>query len=207
MTPKLFDFALSGNCHKIKLFCSLVGVDLEVAPVDLAGGEQRRPPLSDLNPFGQLPILVDGEVTLRDSQTILVYLARRHERDDWLPRDAVGEARVLEWLFVAENEIARGPADARSRMLFGRDFDIDRARAQAGRILALMEAHLATRAWLALDRPTLADVACQPYVAVAHQGGVALDPYPAVRAWLDRVAALPGFLPMPGQPATAGATP
>ena len=106
-------------------------------------------------------------------------------------------AEVVSWLMVAENEIARGPNDARLHDKFGDDLDVDLARRKAERILGLMEASIRTRRWLVLDGPTIADIACMPYVALSHEGGVSLDPYPAIRAWISRIKALPGFWSMP----------
>jgi glutathione S-transferase len=194
---KLHDLELSGNCYKVRLFCALLGLPLELAPVDYLGGAHKKSPVIDLNPFGQLPVLEDGDVSLRDSQAILVYLARKYGGESWLPTDAAGLAQVLSWLMVAVNEIARGPADARLHDKFGADLDIDLARRKAEHVLRLLEARLGKHDWLALDRPTIADVACMPYVALSHEGGISLAPYPAVRAWIDRIKALPGFITMP----------
>ena len=195
--PKLHDLELSGNCYKVRLFCSLLGLPLDVAPVDFMAGAHKRSPLIEQNPFGEIPILEDGNVVLRDSQAILVYLARKYGGEAWLPTDAVSMARVVEWLMVAENEIARGPNDARLHDKFGFPIDAPAAREKAKRIFDVMEAHLAKNAWLALDRPTIADIACMPYVALSHEGGLSLDPYPAIRAWIARIKALPGFIRMP----------
>ena len=195
--PKLHDLELSGNCYKVRLFCSLLGLPLDVAPVDFMAGAHKKSPLIERNPFGEIPILEDGNVVLRDSQAILVYLARKYGGEAWLPTDAVSMARVVEWLMVAENEIARGPNDARLHDKFGFPIDAPAAREKAKRIFDVMEAHLAKNAWLALDRPTIADIACMPYVALSHEGGLSLDPYPAIRAWIARIKALPGFIRMP----------
>ena len=162
-------------------------------------GEHKRSPLLDKNPFGEIPIFEDDGVTLRDSQAILIYVARKWGGEAWLPTDAASLAKVAEWLFAAENEIARGPNDARLHDKFGYALDLKLAREKAHRILSLMEAHLAKSHWLALERPTIADIACMPYVAISHEGGVPLTPYPAACAWVGRVKALPGFIPMPGQ--------
>lgn len=197
MTAKLYDLELSGNCYKVRLLAALVGVPLEIVPVDFLAGDHKKPPLSDLNPFCEIPILQDGDVVLRDSQAILVYIARKWGGESWLPNDAVGLARVSEWLMTAENEIARGPSDARLHDKFGFDLDVTVARKKAHRVLGLMEARLAQQPWLALGRPTIADIACMPYVALGHEGGVPLDDYPAIRAWIGRVKALPGFIGMP----------
>jgi len=195
--PKLHDLELSGNCYKVRLFCSLLGRKLDVAAVDFLGGAHKKSPLIEKNPFGEIPVFEDGSVTLRDSQAILVYLARKYGGETWLPTDAAGMADVMSWLMVAENEIARGPNDARLHDKFGFDLDVAQAREKAKRIIGLMEAHLAKRDWLALDRPTIADIACMPYVALSHEGGVSLQPYPRVRAWIGRIKALPGFIGMP----------
>jgi len=195
--PKLHDLELSGNCYKVRLFCSLLGLKLDVAAVDFLGGAHKKSPLIEKNPFGEIPVFEDGSVTLRDSQAILVYLARKFGGETWLPTDAAGMAEVMSWLMVAENEIARGPNDARLHDKFGFDLDVAQAREKAKRIIGLMESHLAKRDWLALDRPTIADIACMPYVALSHEGGVSLQPYPRVRAWIGRIKALPGFIGMP----------
>jgi glutathione S-transferase len=195
--PKLHDLELSGNCYKVRLFCSLLGLKLDLAPVDFMGGAHKKSPLIEQNPFGEIPILEDGGIVLRDSQAILIYLARKHGGEAWLPTDAAGMAEVVSWLMVAENEIARGPNDARLHDKFGFKLDVAQAREKAKRILDLMEAHLAKRDWLTLDRPTIADIACMPYVGLAHEGGLSLQPYPAIRAWIGRIKALPGFVTMP----------
>ncbi|HEX2841544.1 glutathione S-transferase [Hyphomicrobium sp.] len=197
MAAKLYDLELSGNCYKVRLLCALLGVPLEIIPVDFLSGAHKKSPLSDLNPFGEIPIFQDGDLVLRDSQAILVYIARKWVREDWLPTNAEELARVSEWLMVAENEIARGPNDARLHDKFGYKLDVDQARAKAARVLGILDQHLATRSWLALGRPTIADIACMPYVALGHEGGVPLDGYPAVAAWVSRIKALPGFIGMP----------
>ncbi len=194
---KLYDLEVSGNCYKVRLLCALLGVPLEVVPVDFMAGAHKKSPLIDLNPFGEIPIFVDGEVTLRDSQAILIYVARKWGGETWLPTDAASMARVTEWLMVAGNEIARGPNDARLHDKFGYKLDAGLAREKAARVLSVMEAHLSRRNWLALSRPTIADIACMPYVALGHEGGVTLEKYPAVTAWIGRIKALPGFITMP----------
>jgi glutathione S-transferase len=195
---KLYDLELSGNCYKVRLFAALAQVPLEIVPVDFLGGEHRRPPFLELNPWGEIPVLVDGEVVVRDSQAILVYLASRYAREEWLPRDPAGMAEVVHWLSRAANEVQHGPNAARLVDKFG--YRLDKAEALRGsaRLLALLDGHLARRAWLACERPTVADCAVFPYVALAPEGGVALAPYPHVRAWVERVKGLPRFVGMPG---------
>ncbi|MFT3730144.1 MAG: glutathione S-transferase [Hyphomicrobium sp.] len=198
MAIKLYDLDVSGNCYKVRLLCALLNVPLDRVPVDFLAGAHKRSPLIDLNVFGQLPILEDGDLILRDSQAILIYIARKFGGESWLPTDAASMAIVTQWLMVAENEIARGPNDARLHDKFGDKLDIVVAREKAKRILTIMDEHLSSRQWLALDRPTIADIACMPYVALSWEGGIPLEPYPAVSAWIERIKKLPGFVSMPG---------
>jgi len=198
MTAKLYDLERSGNCYKVRLLCALLSVPLEIVPVDFLSGAHKKSPLIDLNPFGEIPIFVDGDVVLRDSQAILIYIARKWGSEAWLPTDAASLARVAAWLMVAENEIARGPNDARLHDQFGVKLDVVLAREKAKRILTIMDAHLSGNDWLALGHPTIADIACMPYVALGYEGGVPLDPYPAISAWVNRIRMFPGFIGMPG---------
>lgn len=195
---KLYDLELSGNCYKVRLLAALAGIGLDIVPVDFMAGEHKRPPLIDLNPWGELPILQDSEVVLRDSQAILVYLAARYADESWLPRDPAGLGEVMQWLSTSANEIQNGPGAARLVDKFG--FGLDKADTvrRADRILPLIEAHLASHDWLAVGRPTIADCAVMPYVALAPEGGVSLDGYPNIRRWIARLKALPGFVGMPG---------
>lgn len=197
MALTLYDLEVSGNCYKVRLLSSLLGIPLELKPVDFMAGAHKQSPLIELNPFGEVPILVDGDVVLRDSQAILIYIARKWGGEAWLPTDAASMARVAQWLFVAGNEIARGPNDARLHDKFGYKLDAMLARQKAARILTLMNTHLTSHTWLALERPTIADIACMPYIGIGHEGGVPLDAYPAVSAWIARIKALPGFISMP----------
>ncbi|MEM1142959.1 MAG: glutathione S-transferase [Pseudomonadota bacterium] len=194
---KLYDLELSGNCYKVRLFLALIGKDYELVPVDFLDGEHTRAPLSDLNPFKEIPILQDGDLVLRDSQAILVYLARQYADETWLPSDARAMAKVMEWLMMAENEIARGPNDARLHDKFGYALDHELAVKKADRVLDLLEQHLENRHWLVGEAPTIADLACFPYVALGHEGGVPVGNHPGVQAWIDRIKSLPGFIGMP----------
>lgn len=196
---KLYDLELSGNCYKVRLLAALLGIELELHAVDLAGGEHKSPAFRALNPFGEIPVLVDEDLVLRDSQAIAVYLARRFGGDQWLPTSPRELALVMQWISTAANDVARGPNDARLHDFFGYKLDIGKAREHAGKLLGVLNTHLAQRKWLELDRPTVADVTVYPYVSLAEQGGVALAPYPAVQAWIARIQKLPGYIPMPGQ--------
>lgn len=195
---KLYDLSLSGNCYKVRLFAALAGIPLDIVAVDFLASEHKRSPLIDLNPWGEIPILEDGDVVLRDSQAILVYLARRYAGETWLPGDATGMATVMQWLSTSANEIQNGPGAARLVDKFGYALDKADTLRRAARILPLLDAHLSRHAWLALEHPTIADCAVFPYVALAPEGGVSLSDFPHIRQWIARIKALPGFLAMPG---------
>jgi glutathione S-transferase len=200
---RLYLSRLSGNSHKVRLFLGLLGLEYAAIEVDLRGGEHKRAPFLALNPLGQVPVLVDGDVTLADSQAILVYLARRYAAASWLPLDPVPLAQITRWLSIAANEIQHGPATARLIAVFGAKLDGDLALQRSAAILAYMQAHLTQQPWLVGDHPTIADMACYPYVALAPEGHIDLQSYPQLSRWLARVEALPGFVPMYSPAATA----
>lgn len=194
---ELYDLELSGNCYKVRLFLALIQQPYTLRSVDFLEGEHKNEESIKRNVFGEIPVFIDGDLILRDSQAILVYLARKFERTDWYPTTPADEAKVVQWLMVAESEIARGPNDARLHDKFGYPLDIDLARSKSTRILGILDEHLADRDWLELDRPTIADLACFPYVALSHEGGISLEPYPAIQSWIERIKALPNFVSMP----------
>lgn len=204
---KLYSHPISGHCHRARLFLSLLGLEHEVIHVELMKGEHKSPAFLRLNSFGQLPVLDDSGVVVSDSNAILVYLAKREARADWLPEDAVPAAAVQRWLSVAAGEIAYGPAAARAASLFARKGDMADMQARADRILALIEAQLEDRQWVATAAaaPTIADVALYAYIARAPEGGIDLSGYANVNAWLRRIEALPGFVAMVSTPAALAA--
>lgn len=194
---RLYRFALSGHSHRVQLMLSLLGLPVQMIDVDLVKGEQKAPAFLARNPFGQVPVIEDGAITLADSNAILVYLATRYDPTGrWLPRDAAGAARVQRWLSVAAGPLAFGPALARVIRLFGSKIDPEMALALAAQLFDVMEAHLVRQAFLAGDQPTIADIALYSYTAHAPEGGIPLQRYPGIRAWLARIEALPGFVPM-----------
>ncbi|HTP26503.1 MAG TPA: glutathione S-transferase [Anaeromyxobacteraceae bacterium] len=195
---RLHDLELSGNCYKVRLFAALAQIPIERVAVDFMGGEHQRLPFLELNPWGEIPVLVDGERVVRDSQAILVYLAAQYADEAWLPRDPAGLAEVVHWLSRAANEVQHGPNAARLVDKFGYCLDKAKALRRSARLLGLLDGHLAQRSWLACERPTVADCAVFPYVALAPEGGVAHEPYPHVRQWIERVKALPRFVSMQG---------
>jgi glutathione S-transferase len=195
---KIYDLELSGNCHKVRLMSALLGVEYELIPVDLLGGEHKSPQFLQLNPLGQIPVIVDNDIIIRDSQAILVYLARKYGNENWLPLDAESMAKVMQWLSFAAHEINNSVFIARLYFRFNMDVDWESAQAKGKQVMQIMNEHLQHRDWLELDRPTIADIACYPYVGLAPEGKVSLDDYPNVIAWIERIKQLPGYIGMPG---------
>jgi len=194
---KLYGIPLSGHTHRVQLFLGLLNLPHDYITVDLRSGEHKKQPFLSMNPFGEIPVLQDGDVTLADSNAILVYLAAKYADNRWLPRDPVAAAKVQRWLSAAAGKIAYGPATARLVTVFNAPRDHETAKNIAARLFDVMEQELQGNRWLAGEHPTIADVAGYSYVAHAPEGGVSLKPYPNIRAWLDNVRALPGFVGMP----------
>lgn len=196
---KLYGHELSGNSYKVKLMLSVLGLDYEWIKIDLMAAAHKQPEFLALNPFGQIPVLVDKDTVLADAQAILVYLARQYGGEKWLPLAAEPMSRVIRWLSTTAGEIRQGPESARLYHLFkAASIDIERARQKSEFILAQLNAHLADREWLELGHPTIADVAVFPYVALAGDGKISLDDYPHILTWCDRIQHLPGFVGMMG---------
>ncbi len=192
---KLHYFPLSGHAHRAHLFLSLLGVDHDVVMVDLANGAHKSPEFLKLNPFGQVPVLEDGDVVISDSIAIMTYIAKKLGATNWLPEDAKGAAKVQKWLSVAAGQIAFDVCAARRITVFNAPFNADEVITRAHAILALIDDELTGNDWITLDHPTIADVALYSYIANAPEGNVDLAAYANVRAWLNRVEALPGFVP------------
>lgn len=194
---KFYNFPRSGHAHRVELMLSLLDLPSETIFVDLAKGAHKQADFLALNVFGQVPVIDDQGVVLADSNAILVYLAQRYGQGRWLPSDPVGAAQVQRWLSVAAGQIAFGPAAARLITVFGASFNAEEVIARAHALLKIMDQELVSRPFLVGQEATIADVAGYSYIAHAPEGNVSLEPYPHVRAWLARIEALPGFVPMP----------
>ena len=172
---RLYDNPISGNCYKIRLLLSLIGQQAELIPVDSLKGETRQPPFLAISPRGLIPVLEDEGAVIHDSMAILVYLARCYA-PQWLATTTLGEARIMEWV----------------------EGDLEAAQQLAIKGLKLLEAQLTDHTWLVEEHPSIADIACYPYVALCPEGDVALAPYPAIRQWMADIEQLPGYQPMSG---------
>jgi len=203
-TLRLYWFPISGHAHRAELMLSLLGLTFEKVVVKLFEREQKNADYLAKNPFGQVPVLEDGDVTVYDSTAILVYLAKRYDpAGRWLPEDPVRAAEVQRWLSVASGPLAQGPSAARGAVVIRKQMD-PAACERARQLFDVLESELKTRDYLVGGQATIADVAIYSYTAHAPEGGVSLEPYAAVRAWLARVEALPGFVGMKPSPIPEG---
>ena len=193
----------SGNSYKVRLLLGLLGIECEIVDYDTRGGETHAPRfLESVNPGGKVPVLeLEDETMLPESGAILLYLA---EGTPYLPNQKVERAQVLRWMFFEQYSLL--PYLARPRlwrmwdveMTAQRRADLERLLEQGYRALGVMERHLDNREFFVGARPTVADVALYVYPRVCHEGGYDIKDFPAVRAWLGRIEALPGYVPPPG---------
>lgn len=192
------------NAYKVRLLLALLDLPFELVEIDMYGGEHKREPFLTLNPFGQMPAMEDGTFSIADSHACLVYLARKYDSTNrWLPGDAEGEAKVAEWLSKSANEIHQGPWMKRAKIrrpdaITVPDSEID---ARCDHVLGIMNTVLDGRDWLALDHATIADISCYGPISLLDISGYDTGRWPAVRAWMARVAALPGAIDIDGNPA------
>lgn len=201
---KLYDYELSGNCYKLRLLMSILGVDYKTVPVDFYPGREHKSEwFLKFNPLGQLPVIDDDGLVLRDAQAILVYLAAKYDTaGSWYPRDnpeLLGE--ISQWLAFADSITSTASAARLHDALFY-DFDIETARAGAHRLFRILDEHLwfgerQERQWIcSAKHPTIADIACFPYIMLSEEGGISRQDYPAIRRWCDRVKRINGFIVM-----------
>ncbi|MGH3030451.1 MAG: glutathione S-transferase family protein [Gaiellaceae bacterium] len=193
---KLYDYAGSGNCYKVRLLLAQLGLEYERIPIDIFAGESTTPAHLARNPAGRTPVLElpSGE-TIAESNAILLYLA---EGTPLLPADLLQRARVWQWLFFEQNFLEPNVGTARFWRLTGRETErpeVFAARVESGRAaLVALERHLEGRRFLLGDAYTVADVSLFAYAHVAGDAGIDMQPYPAVRAWLESVRGTEGFM-------------
>jgi glutathione S-transferase len=192
---KLYLTDNSGNSYKVRILLSLLGVGYEKVMLDTRKQQHKAPAFLKLNPRGEVPVLEDDGIVLWDSAAILIYLARRYGGDTWLPAAPAQMGPVMQWVALAGNEIQFGLQYARRGVLQNRwtAGTLEQGHAMGRVALDALEGRLKDNQWLALGRPTIADVACFPYVETAPEARVPLEPYPGIVAWLARCKALPGW--------------
>jgi glutathione S-transferase len=191
----LYTMAISGNSYKVRILLALLKVPHEDIVIDELRQEHKQPWFLELNSRGEVPVLEDAGMVVWDSAACLVYLARKHGGELWLPSAPAAMAQVMQWIALAGGEIQFGLQYGRRGVKQDRWTAGNLQQCQAiGRIaLTAMEGRLKHHEWLALGHPTIADVACFPYVETAPEAHIPLDSYPAIVAWLARCKALPGW--------------
>jgi glutathione S-transferase len=193
----LYDSGVSGNCYKVRLLLALLGLDYERRELSVVDRSNRTEVLGDLNPGLRVPTLVlDDGRPLGESGAILNYLA---EGTEYIPEGVYDRAKMLQWMFF--EQYSHEPYVAVPRFWLTKGIEVDPetlAERQRVGYLAFdaMESHLAGHDYLAAERYTIADIALYAYTHVAHEGGFDMGGYPAIAAWLERVASQPGHIPI-----------
>jgi len=195
--PILYDYAFSGNCYKVRLLLSQLGIEHEIRNVDIIAGEAQEPWFLAKNPVGQVPVLeLPGGVCLRESSAILMHLA---EGTRLLPAPGLARTRVLEWLCFEQSNVSQVIGRARFRRTFP---DVVPTLPQefaawhrlGDRALSILEERLHDYLYLVDAGYTIADISLFAYVHCAEQGGFSLRPYAAIRSWIERIQELPGYI-------------
>ena len=192
----LYDSAVSGNCYKVRQLFAHLGIEYERREVDVIDRSGRLELLGALNPALRVPTLVfDDGRSMGESDAIMFYFA---EGTPYLPEDRFARAHVLQWLFFEQYSHEPNIAVARFWVIAGitpSEADAEAKKRGGTAALKAIESHLAKgREFLVGDRYTIADIALYAYTHVAPEAGFALDSYPAITAWLERVAAQPGHI-------------
>lgn len=196
---KVYGDIFSGNCYKVKLLMALLDIAHEWIHVDILAGESRGPEFRAMNPVGKIPTLeLPGGEFMSESNAILNYLATDTE---YLPADPLSRARVLQWQFFEQYSHEPGVAVARFIQKYlglpdERRAAYEAAQAKGARALSIMEQHLSKRPYFVDDRYTIADITLYAYTHVADEGGFDMPSYPAIGAWLERVASHPQHVTM-----------
>ena len=204
---ELYDYELSGNCYKIRLMLSVLNIEYKSNNIEFYPSEEHK---SDdflkINPLGQLPVISDNGFVLRDAQAILIYLSTKYDKNgSWYPtNDPKKVGMISQWLAFADSITGSASAARLHDTFFYTNFDIEKCRATAHSLFRILDEHLYFQeqlgnSWVCEGKtPTIADIACFPYVVLSEEGGVSRISYPAIRRWIDRFKRIEGFIIMPG---------
>ncbi|MCW0208119.1 MAG: glutathione S-transferase family protein [Achromobacter sp.] len=202
----LYDHPRSGNCYKVRLFLALIGRDYQSTFVDVLARKNQTAEFERVSAFQQIPALTDGDTAIWDSHAILLHLAH-HYAPQWLaPPPRMGAMHA--WISVSANEIANSLQPLRLTHVVSNAeaahhlgvsealLDVPGMQARTDRVLQRMDKRLAENEWLAGgDAPTVADIACHGYLALAEEAAIDIAAYPAIAAWRERIRQLPGYVP------------
>jgi glutathione S-transferase len=204
---ELYDYELSGNCYKVRLMLSVLNIEYKSNNIEFYPSEEHK---SDdflkINPLGQLPVISDNGFVLRDAQAILIYLSTKYDKNgSWYPtNDPKKVGMISQWLAFADSITGSASAARLHDTFFYTNFDIEKCRAAAHSQFRILDEHLYFQeqlgnSWVCEGKtPTIADIACFPYVVLSEEGGVSRISYPAIRRWIDRFKRIEGFIIMPG---------
>jgi glutathione S-transferase len=189
---RLYDYAASANCYKVRLLLAQLGLEYERVPVDIFAGDTLTDEYALINPARTTPVLEDPPGTfLQESNAILLQLGRG---TPFLPDDP----QVYRWLLYEQADVVPTMGGLRFRLITGRlspdDLDAVRRREASHEVLHLLDAHLATRDFFVGGSYSVADIGIYGYAHVAGEAGLDLEPYAALRAWVARVQAQPGYM-------------
>jgi glutathione S-transferase len=203
----LYSMRRSGNCYKVRLALAQLGIAHALVEVDILRGETRTPEFLAMNPSGHVPLLeVAPDRFIAESNAILWYIAGQ---TPLAPEDRIDRAETLQWMFFEQHSLEPNLGAAYFWLTLvrgGRELQqhaLEDWMEEGYRSLGVMERHLAKREFFAAGRYTIADIALYAYTHVAEQCDFDLAQFPAVRDWLDRVAAQPGHIPMGWHPDAA----
>jgi len=217
----LYTFKGSGNSYKVRLLAALLDIDLKHQELDFLGDEQHSPEFLKINPRGEVPVLVDGDKTFSDSSSILTWLAGRWGNDkssrgpsSYWSNDLYEQAQIINWLSFANSWVQYGVFTNRAILSYAGPYNglggnakwsqdkldvfLEEGEIRGNYSLKVLDQHLGTNEWLALGRPTIADISVFVYVALAPMGDISLEPYANVRAWIERIKGLPKFFAIEG---------
>ena len=193
---ELYRSALSGHCHRVEMFLSLLSLNCEIIDIDLPAGDHKKPEFLQKNFWGEVPVLCDDGATISDSNAILVWLATKYDSERrWYPNDPCLMAEVQRWLSVAAGKIAFGPNFARLAKVFGKEVDWEQAAWVTKDLYNGMNAWLEGRQWLVGDCATIADLACYSFISSSAEGGIPLDEWININKWLNNVEGMDNFQP------------
>ncbi|KAF2170007.1 hypothetical protein M409DRAFT_64394 [Zasmidium cellare ATCC 36951] len=217
----LYTFVGSGNSYKVRLLEKLLGIELKHEELDFLADEQHQEKFLKINPRGEVPCLVDGDKTFHDSSSILTWLAgkwgdggKAQGPSSYWSSDLYEQAQIINWLSFANSWVQYGVFTNRAILSYNGPYNglgnnqqwpqskldvfLEEGEIRGNYSLKVLNSHLTDNDWLAVGRPTIADISVFVYVALAPMGDISLEPYPKVLAWIERIKKLPGFFAIEG---------
>ncbi|PQM63100.1 MAG: glutathione S-transferase [Rhodobacteraceae bacterium] len=204
---KLYDYELSGNCYKVRLMMAFLKLSYDRELIEFYPSKKHKSlEFLEINPLGQLPVLMDNDFIIRDAQAILIYLAQKYDsQNNWYPSEKPSlVAEISEWLFFANDLTATSSAARLHDGFFYTNIHVEKCRKKAHDQFRIFDEHLYFNEqqgfpWICKSQyPTIADIACFPYIILSEEGGISRINYPAVRRWCDRFKRIPNFIVMSG---------